>query len=132
VDAEVVIEVGSSRVGTALELVDVVRPPHDFETIVGRNIWHRGVAFGPLSEHPPPSEFDARVLVGGQVRDSTTGRVGIDQTIAIAERLLAAVGEQLEPDDRIIAGSMLQVPVEPGDEVTVDLGELGRVGVSIS
>jgi 2-keto-4-pentenoate hydratase len=132
VDAEVAIEVGSARVGAALELVDVVRPPHDFETIVARNIWHRGVAFGPLSGDAPPERFVARVLVDGSVRAFTESTVDIDGTLAIAERLLAAVGEQLEPGDRIIAGSILHVPVTSGDDVVVDLSELGQVGVTIS
>jgi 2-keto-4-pentenoate hydratase len=132
VDAEVAIEVGSARVGAALELVDVVRPPHDFETIVARNIWHRGVAFGPLSGDAPPERFVARVLVDGSVRASTQGSCDVEGTVAIAEHLLAAVGEQLEPGDRIIAGSILHVPVTSGDDVVVDLGELREVGVTVS
>jgi 2-keto-4-pentenoate hydratase len=132
VDAEVAIEVGPRRMGPALELVDVVRPPHDFETIVARNIWHRGVAFGPLSGDAPPETFEARVLVDGRVRASTESSVDVEETIAVAESLLAIVDEQLEPGDRIIAGSLLHVPVGAGDEVVVDLGELGRVGVTIS
>jgi 2-keto-4-pentenoate hydratase len=53
-------------------------------------------------------------------------------TVAIAEHLLAAVGEQLEPGDRIITGSILHVPVTSGDDVVVDLGELREVGVTVS
>jgi hypothetical protein len=90
-----------SRVGAALELVDVARPPYEFESIVAANIWHRA-------------------------------RVDVPETVSIARRLLAAVGERLEPGDRIIAGSILQVPVGAGDEIVVDLGELGRVGATIT
>jgi 2-keto-4-pentenoate hydratase len=42
-----------------------------------------------------------------------------------------AIGDQLQPGDRIIAGSILQVPVGAGDEVVVDLGPLGRVAATI-
>jgi 2-keto-4-pentenoate hydratase len=131
VDAEVAIEVGSADVGAALEFVDVVRPPHDFETIVARNIWHRGVAFGPLSDDAHPARFEARVVVNGSVRASKESSVDVDETVAIAERLLAAIGEQLQPRDRIIAGSILHVPVGAGDDIVVDLGPLGRVGAKI-
>jgi 2-keto-4-pentenoate hydratase len=40
--------------------------------------------------------------------------------------------EHLEPGDRIIAGSILHVPVAAGDDVVVDLGELGDVRLTIS
>jgi 2-keto-4-pentenoate hydratase len=44
---------------------------------------------------------------------------------------LAAVGERLQPGDRLITGSVVQAPVRPGDRVTADLGPLGRVGLTI-
>jgi 2-keto-4-pentenoate hydratase len=135
VDAEVALEVADggevSRVGAALELVDVARPPHDFETIVAENIWHRAVAFGPLSTKRPRDEVEARVLVNGEVRNAVPALVDVDETVHIAGRLLDAVGERLEPGDRIIAGSLVQVAVAPGDDVVVDLGELGRVDARV-
>lgn len=135
VDAELALEIGddgrSERYGAALELVDVTRPPDDFETIVAENIWHRAVAFGPLSMDPPAGTFDVHVLVNGVLRDATVARADGDETVRIAERLLEAVGERLEPGDRIIAGSLLHVPVARGDEVVVDLGQLGRVAAII-
>lgn len=136
VDAEVAVEVGAdggaARFGAALELVDVVRPPHDFETIVVENVWHRCVVFGPSSSAPPPASFDARVLVGGELRAADVGHVDVDETIAVAARLLESVGERLEPGDRIIAGSLVHVPVAHGDEIVVDLDQLGRVGVAVT
>ena len=132
VDAEVAIEVGSERVAAALELVDLAQPPDDFESIVAENVWHRGVAFGPFSSAPPPDAFQATVVVNGEVRDTTTGRVDVDETLAIARRLLAVVGKDLQHGDKIIAGSILQVPAGSGDDVAVDLGQLGRVGMSLA
>jgi 2-keto-4-pentenoate hydratase len=135
VDAEVALEVGSdgraARFGAALEFVDVARPPHDFETIVAENVWHRGVAFGPFSSEAPPTTFRARVLVEGAVRDVTEAQVDVAETLAIAMRLLGALGERLELHDRIIAGSILHVPVRVGDDVVVDLGPLGTVGAKV-
>lgn len=125
------IEVGSPlRFAAALELVDVTRPPDDFEKIVAENIWHRGVAFGPFTETPPPDRFPARVTVDGQVRGETEGSVDVEEALRVARRLLPAVADRLEPGDRIIAGSILQVPVTSG-EVTVELGPLGRVGLVV-
>jgi hypothetical protein len=89
------------------------------------------VAFAPLLAKPPPDEVEACVVVNGDVRDAARARVDFEETVRIAGRLLAAVGEQLQASDRIIAGSILQVPVEPGDDVVVDLGELGRVGARV-
>jgi 2-keto-4-pentenoate hydratase len=135
VDAEVALEIGAdgraARFGAALELVDVVRPPHDFETIVAENIWHRGVAFGPMSERRSPETFTARVVVNGEVRDETEGTVDVEETVGVVRTLVSAIGTELRQGDRIIAGSLLHVPVGRGD-VTVDLGPIGRVGVTIT
>lgn len=136
VDAEAALELGDDgtvpRVGAALELVDVSRPPDDFETIVAENIWHRGVAFGPLREEPRPGEVEARVLINGTVRAAMAARVDFPETARTVRRLFGAVGETVETGDLVIAGSLLHVPVAAGDEVVVDLGELGQVGVTIS
>jgi 2-keto-4-pentenoate hydratase len=136
VDAEVVLDVGAgarvTRFGAALELVDVRRPPHDFESIVAGNIWHRAFALGPLGTGPPEEGTVANVYVNGELRGSAPVGSDIAGAAAIADRLLAAVGERLERGDRIIAGSLVQVPVARGDEIVVDLESLGQTGASIS
>jgi 2-keto-4-pentenoate hydratase len=134
-DAELAIEIGRElepvAFGAALELVDVARPPHDFESIVGGNIWHRGVVFGPLRREPPPDFIDAEIRINGAPADANRTPVDPGAAAQVAAELLAAAGERLEPDDRIICGSLVQVPVAPGDEVTAALGELGEVGVRV-
>jgi 2-keto-4-pentenoate hydratase len=50
---------------------------------------------------------------------------------AVAE-LLGAVGERLQADDRLITGSVVRIPIEPGDEVVADLGPLGRAAATVS
>jgi 2-keto-4-pentenoate hydratase len=120
-------------VGVALELVDLAGPPDDAAWAVATNVFHRAVAFGPLHPALPAGGVRARLLVNGQVVASApapdladlTGRVGA------AARLLAAVGERLQAGDRIITGSVVQVPIIPGDEVTADMGALGVVRLSI-
>jgi hypothetical protein len=41
-------------------------------------------------------------------------------------------GERLEAGDLLITGSVVQVPIEPGDEVIADLGPLGRAELAIT
>jgi 2-keto-4-pentenoate hydratase len=137
VDAELAVEVGPDGkpvgFGAALELVDVARPPNDFESIVADNVWHRAVSFGPLRQERPVDQLDALVRINGEVRDSVRGvPENPEETVEIASALLAAVDEGVEPGDRIIGGSLVHVPVVSGDDVVVDLGELGHVDLSIS
>ena len=54
------------------------------------------------------------------------------ELVLAAARLLASVGERLQARDSLITGSVVQVPVEPGDEVIADLGPLGRIHLSIN
>jgi hypothetical protein len=42
------------------------------------------------------------------------------------------LGERLEPGDRLITGSVVQVPLGDGDRVIADLGSLGRVELAIA
>ena len=134
-DAELAIEIGAdgrpARYGAALELVDVARPPDDFESIVAGNLWHRAFALSPLRRQPLPELVRAELRVDGQGAGGAEARVDPIETVRIASRLLIAVGERLEPGDRIIAGSIVQVAIEPDAEVVADLGELGTVGVKV-
>jgi 2-keto-4-pentenoate hydratase len=41
------------------------------------------------------------------------------------------LGEQLQPGDRIITGSVVQVPIKVGDQVVAEMGALGKVQLSI-
>jgi 2-keto-4-pentenoate hydratase len=111
--------------------VDVARPPHDFESIVAGNVWHRAFALGPLRTEPPPEVVRARVLINGKATEAGEQRVDPAETARIARELLGAVGERLEPGDCIIAGSLVHVPVAAGDEVAADLGELGQIDVKV-
>jgi hypothetical protein len=134
-DAELAVEIGSElepvAYGAALELVAIARPPDDFESIVAGNVWHRGVAFGPLRREPPPELVGAEVRINGLQAGSKRARVDAGEAAQITAALLAAVGERLEVGDRIICGSLVQVPVAPGDEVVAALGELGEAGIRV-
>jgi 2-keto-4-pentenoate hydratase len=146
-DTEVVIEVGREvdaacdaagaaaaivRLGVGLELVDLGRPPGDLEGIVAGNVFHRAVGIGPGMTMTGPLDAEARSIVNGEVRDAGRARGDYGETVRTVARLLGAVGERLRPGDRILAGSLAQVPVGPGDEVVAEIDGLGRVAVTIT
>lgn len=134
-DAEVAVEMGAdggiAGWGTALELVDLRSLPDTPEDIVAANVFHRAVAFAPTRPGPPPAGVEGRLVVNGDVRDAARSATDLTHKLRAAARVLAAVGEALEPGDLVITGSVVQVPVAPGDEVEAELGELGRVRLRV-
>jgi hypothetical protein len=134
-DAEVAVEIGPdgriAAYGAALELVDLRSPPDTPEDVVAANVFHRAVAFAPRWGALPNGGVEARLLVDGEVRDAARSAEDIEEKVAAAARILEAVGEALAPGDLVITGSVVQVRVAPGDRVEADLGELGRVELSV-
>jgi 2-keto-4-pentenoate hydratase len=117
---------------TGLELCDVGRPPDDFDSIVAANIFHRAFALGPSRPPPPSSEtsFDGRVWVNDKLQHKATSAAVLDRILGVA-RLLEAVGECLRAGDRVICGAICGGPLAVGDEVEVEVGDLGRLRVTI-
>ena len=132
-DAEVALELGIEGqivgYGAALEIVDL-GAPDDAAVIVAANVFHRAVAFGPI--HPAMTVAQGRLIVNGQLRDSAVADGNYPAVVDRVAQLLAAVGERLLPGDRLITGSIVQVPVDPGDHVIADLGTLGRAEANIT
>lgn len=135
-DAEVAVRIGADgRIaahGAALELVDLRSPPDTPEDVVATNVFHRAAAFASTWGAVPASGVPVRLLVNGELRDAGRSARDLDEKLQAAARILAAVGEALEPGDLVITGSVIQVSVEPGEEVEADLGELGRVRLFIA
>jgi len=133
VDAEFAVAVGAhgraAGFATALELVDLDRPTDDVEAVVVSNVFHRAFVLGATAEDLP-GDVHARATVNGELRASAPAAYE-PGLIERAAELLAAVGERLEPGDRVITGSIVQVPVAAGDEVEVELDGLGRLRVQI-
>jgi 2-keto-4-pentenoate hydratase len=117
--------------GAALELVDLGGPSDDPESVVATNVYHRAFALGPL-DRPPPAGVEGRLIVNGEVRDSAPASQDCADLVRATAKLLGAVGERLRAGDRLITGSVVQVPIEPGDEVTANLGHVGQVRLSIA
>ena len=132
VDAELAVEIG--REGTiagyaaALELVDLGQARGSLESVMRANVLHRAFALG--SPHDEPART-ARVYVDDVPRAEAVAEFPLEERVEVVAYWLAAAGERLEPGDWIITGSIVQVPVAPGDEVAVELGELGHLEVSI-
>jgi 2-keto-4-pentenoate hydratase len=115
--------------GVALEIVDL-GGPDDPVSVVATNVFHRGVAFGPFRPTLPEG-IDGRLVVNGHVQASSAAASDPADRVRAAARLLGAMGEQLQPGDRIITGSVVQVPIKVGDQVVAEMGALGKVRLSI-
>jgi len=144
-DAEVFVEFGAdvppdadvaglssaiAAFGVALEIVDLARPPDTPEDVVASNVFHRAVAFGPVSA--ALGECEAPLVVNGEVRAAAPADTAPAERLVAAVRVLAAADESLAAGDRVITGSVVQVPVGAGDDVAADLGPLGRVRLAIA
>ena len=145
-DAEVFVELGSTidgradaRVaaaairghGAALELVDLTPLPGEPESIVATNIFHRAVAFGDVRQARPKG-VEAAIFVNDDLRDSAPAPDDFPERIARAAAVLAAVGERFERGDRIITGSVVQVPFDLGDDIVADFGTFGSVWLEVA
>jgi 2-keto-4-pentenoate hydratase len=126
-DAEVVVVVGSEELGVALELVDLTRPPGGVAALIETNVMHRGFVLGPTGSEPG----EARLIVNGEIRAAAPARRDHRATVDGLARVLAAAGERLRPGDRILTGSVVQVPVSPGDHVVVEIDGVGRAETTV-
>src|SRR4051794_10607964 len=135
-ETELAIEVGAggaiAGLAVALEIVDTARPPDGMEAIVAANVYHRAVAFGPTRTGARADGAPARLLVGGEGRETAAVTADPPATVRAIEPLLAAAGERLEPGERILAGSACHVPVAPGDAVVAEIDGLGAVAATIA
>ena len=132
VDAELAVEIGRdggiAGYAAALELVDLGQARGSVESVVRANVLHRAFVLGPSHDEPARA---ARVYVDDELRGEASVDFGLHERAEVVAYWLSALGERLEPGDRIITGSIVQVPLAPGDEVAVELGKLGRLAISI-
>lgn len=124
----------------ALELVDVNRrASEDVEDMLANNMIHEAVSF---SDHKlAPSEYSREKLEfslsvnGVQVRTLDQDRVpqSFGELIVTVANFLASNGERLKKGDWIITGAASKaVPVGAGDNVSLDMGTLGSLSLSIN
>jgi 2-keto-4-pentenoate hydratase len=118
--------------GAALELVDLSPVAGGPERIVATNVFHRAVAFAPVTCARMPPRASGQLIVGGAVRDSAAAKADYGELVRSVAVLLGCAGERLRAGDLLITGSVVQVPVAAGDAVVADLGALGSVGLSLT
>jgi 2-keto-4-pentenoate hydratase len=116
----------------ALELVDVGHPRGEVEPVLEANVFHRAFAIGPPCPVMSAVQRRARLAVNGEVRGVSPVSEDYAETVRAAAGVLAAVGEALEPNDWLIAGSLVHVPVGPGDRISADIEGLGRLETAIA
>jgi 2-keto-4-pentenoate hydratase len=147
VDAEIAVELDTdvradadvdaahaaiARFAVALEVVDLGPVLGDPVAIVATNVFHRAVAFGPMKDSLPEPPVRASLRVNGAVRAEDDADTDLAGRLVAAARLLSAVGEQLRAGDRVITGSIVQVPIAEGDTVEAEVAGLGAVELEIS
>jgi 2-keto-4-pentenoate hydratase len=120
------------EVGLAIELVDFDPPPDDPESILGRNIYHRGVVLGP--ERGPLRDLRARVYRNGELVAETDDVGALNGDPAAAARLVAeTVGAELRAGQVVIAGSIVPpIAVAPGERYRYELDPLGSLELSFA
>lgn len=133
-EPEIAITVGDdggvAALAPAIEVIDADLPFEDIEAILARNIFHRAVVFGAVAPTPSLDGFACRVTRNGEEAGTAESTEEPRETVARVAAFLADHSAELRPGDRIIAGTLTPpLPVAPGDEVEVDLGALGRVGL---
>jgi 2-oxo-3-hexenedioate decarboxylase len=136
VEPELALEVGRDgaivRIAPALEVVDLDTPLDQLATVIGENVFHRGVAFGEWGEPEPPER--ARLLVDGEVvaEPELPDGEALAATVGTVARRLEEAGERLSEGDRIIAGSLVRaLPARPGKRIRLELDPHGAVELGI-
>jgi 2-keto-4-pentenoate hydratase len=118
--------------GAALELVDLDPQADDPQSIVAANVFHRAFVLGTLGRHLRPEAVQGRLLVNGEMCAQAAASHDPSESVLSAALLLASMGERLQAGDCLITGSVVQVPIEPGDHVIADLGVLGSAKATIA
>ena len=104
----------------------------DLESIVAANAFHRAFMLAPSVRKLPSKLMVSLAVGGGEVHRPDRAPDPFEAVLSAVARHLATAGEGLLPGDRVITGSLIHVPVAPGDRVEVDMGRLGRLAVAIT
>lgn len=125
-----------AALGPAIEVTDRPDLELGLEAILAANVFHQAVTFAEPVAGAPLDGVTARVLVNGEERGTADAlAVTGDPAAVVAHvaKLAGVAGEGLRAGERIIAGAMppLVLP-EPGDQVELDLGPLGSVGLAFA
>jgi 2-keto-4-pentenoate hydratase len=144
-DAEAVVALGSGiepsstvndisdailSYGAALEIVDLATLPGEPEAVVAGNVFHRAVLLTAWPDRPQ-ARPEVRLSVNRRVGEAGLWPDDLPERIAQAAELLGAVGERFQAGDRLITGSIVQVPIAIGDEVEAEFAGYETIRVSV-
>lgn len=115
----------------ALEIVDLAPRAGEPDSIVAENVFHLAVAF---SETLIPLESRQHVIVyvNHERQESAPWPADIPDRIASAAAILAGLDERLRAGDRIITGSIIQVPTTIGDLIEAEFGDHASIDISLT
>jgi hypothetical protein len=133
-DAEACVELAGpdeiAGYGVALEVVDLAPRGGEPDSIVASNIFHSAVCFGPWWT-AEPVVATVRLCIDGEERGRDRWPQDLRERIRQAAELLAAAGAGFAAGDRIITGSIVQVPIAAGNHVAAAVGDHAVVTVQI-
>jgi hypothetical protein len=114
------------RCWPALEIVDLARRAGEPDSIVVDIVIHRAVAVG---DEPVPLACAEQVTtyVNGECADQKPWPVDVPDRLVGAAALLAVVNERIRAGDRVITGSISQLPLASGNIVRGQFGSHASV-----
>jgi len=116
--------------GAALELCDLGNARAEPEEVVATNVFHRAFAIGPLQPSAPDGPV-GRLLADGVELDAAAAEADYGALLVRVAALLDAFGLHLRSGDRLITGSVVQVPVRAGQHLVAELDGLGSVALHL-
>jgi hypothetical protein len=117
--------------GVALEIVDLTPHPGEPDSIVATNVFHRAVSFAdPMPLGPAPA--DVGIQVNGELRRAGAWPDDLADRLAGAAEVLETVGLALRAGDRVITGSIVQVPIALGERIAAVVGDDPALSLAIT
>jgi 2-keto-4-pentenoate hydratase len=135
IDPDDDLETAKAAIGgwlAALEIVDLAPALDTPVAVIATNVFHRAVAFSPPSSGLPAGPLRCAAYVNGEPRETAPATGDVAGRLLAAAGVLSRVGERIAAGDRIITGSILQIPVRPDDDVVAEVAGLGTVQLSIA
>jgi 2-keto-4-pentenoate hydratase len=119
--------------GVALEIVDVDKHI-GLHTMIKSNVFHRAVAFGPLTPITAnhSTSIRAHLAADGRTLATKTATVDPAQTVLGMAQLLGRFDQQLRAGDRIIAGSLIHLPAKLESSFTATIEGLGKASLRLT
>jgi 2-keto-4-pentenoate hydratase len=132
-DDDETIRSAITGVGVALELVDVSRPPSGLDAIVAANVFHRAFVLGSCDAALPARvDWPATLTIAGRRHDADEPYPHVPHALRAVAALLERSGERLRAGNHVLTGSVVHVPVAPGDDIVAEIVGLGRVRAEVS